>query len=108
MHPTPDEPSCPQSIPPERPVQQVSPEPPATRRGFAVLTSERRREIASMGGRTAHTSGVAHKFTEQEARIAGHRGGVAVSQDREHMARIGRLGGFKRHRRQLPDVQESP
>lgn len=70
------------------------------RKGFASLTPERRREIASAGGRAAHTQGVAHEFTPDEARAAGHKGGVAVSQDRAYMARIGRKGGFRRYAKQ--------
>lgn len=103
MNQTTDAPSCPRSeIPPERPVLQT---PPA--RGFAALPFERRREIASLGGRTAHASGAAHQFNEQEARAAGRRGGASVSRDREHMARIGRLGGSMRHRSR-PAAPETP
>jgi hypothetical protein len=43
--------------------------------GFATLLPERRREIASLGGRTAHAQGKAHKFTSEEAKLAGQRGG---------------------------------
>jgi general stress protein YciG len=68
-----------------------------SRRGFAAMNEERQREIASKGGRVAHERGTAHEFTPEEAREAGRRGGVAVSQNREHMAEIGRRGG--RHSR---------
>jgi general stress protein YciG len=64
------------------------------KRGFAALPPERRRVIASQGGQTAHTRGTAHKFNSDEARIAGRRGGIAVSQDIGHMAAIGRRGGL--------------
>ncbi|TNW35166.1 KGG domain-containing protein, partial [Acinetobacter baumannii] len=40
-------------------------------RGFASMDPERVREIASKGGRAAHTSGNAHEFTSEEAREAG-------------------------------------
>lgn len=66
-------------------------------RGFAAMERERVQAIASQGGKTAHARGVAHEFTSEEARQAGHKGGVAVSANREHMAAIGRLGGRKRH-----------
>ncbi len=69
------------------------------RRGFASLTPERRREIAQLGGRTAHPLGTAHEFTSEEAREAGLKGGAAVSSDRDHMARIGRIGGRRRRKR---------
>ncbi len=62
------------------------------------MSVERRREIAARGGRAAHEAGTAHQFTSEEARRAGKKGGQSVSQDRIHMARIGRSGG-KRSRR---------
>jgi len=62
-------------------------------RGFASMDPERQREIASRGGRAAHRKGTAHQFTSDEAKAAGRKGGRVVSQDREHMARIGREGG---------------
>lgn len=40
------------------------------------MTPERQREIASLGGRTAHEKGVAHKWTADEAREAGRKGGL--------------------------------
>lgn len=43
---------------------------PKTTRGFASLTPERRKEIASQGGRAAHASGNAHQYTSDEARAA--------------------------------------
>jgi general stress protein YciG len=65
----------------------------ATKRGFAAMSPEMQREIASRGGKAAHATGVAHEFTPEEARKAGRKGGVAVSKDRDHMAKIGRAGG---------------
>lgn len=47
------------------------------RRGFAAMDTERQREIASLGGRAAHQSGNAHRFTSEEAREAGRKGGQA-------------------------------
>ena len=44
--------------------------------GFASMSSQRRREIASRGGVAAHLKGTAHRWTRQEAREAslkGHR-----------------------------------
>ena len=68
-------------------------------RGFASMDESKQREIASRGGRTAHAQGTAHKFSPEEAREAGRKGGKAVSGDRSHMARIGRRGGQARHAR---------
>jgi hypothetical protein len=65
-------------------------------RGFAGMSPERQREIASLGGRTAHERRTAHEFTSDEAREAGRKGGAAVSADRKHMAKIGRTGGQRR------------
>jgi general stress protein YciG len=62
-------------------------------RGFAAMDRQRQREIASLGGRAAHEKGTAHEFTPEEARVAGRKGGEAVSGDRSHMAAIGRKGG---------------
>ncbi len=56
----------------------------------------RQREIASKGGRAAHEKGTAHEWSSGEARDAGRKGGVTVSQDRAHMAAIGREGGESR------------
>lgn len=63
-------------------------------RGFAGMSPERQREIASLGGRIARR--IAHEFTSDEAREAGRKGGAAVSADREHMAKIGRRGSQRR------------
>src|SRR4051812_44350544 len=65
-------------------------------RGFASMDREKQREIASKGGRAAHAKGTAHEFDSGEAREAGRKGGLAVSQNREHMAKIGRRGGEAR------------
>jgi hypothetical protein len=42
--------------------------------GFASMSSQRRREIASKGGVAAHRKGTAHKWTRQEAREASLKG----------------------------------
>lgn len=66
------------------------------RRGFASMTEEKRRRVASLGGRTAHQMGRAHTFTSEEAQQAGRKGGRKVSENVEHMAHIGRIGGNSR------------
>jgi len=45
------------------------------RRGFASMSPEKQREIASKGGRAAHEKGTAHEWTPEEARNAGRKGG---------------------------------
>lgn len=59
----------------------------------------KQRAIASKGGKAAHAKGTAHEFTPDEAREAGRKGGEVVSQNREHMAAIGRKGGESSHSR---------
>ena len=43
-------------------------------RGLAALSPERRREIASKGGRTSQARGTAHQWTAMEASAAGKKG----------------------------------
>jgi uncharacterized protein len=62
------------------------------KRGFATMNPEKQRAIAQQGGRAAHKKGVAHEFSREEAQKAGERGGLVVSQNRAHMAEIGRKG----------------
>ena len=64
-----------------------------SKRGFASMDPQRKREIASKGGRAAHEKGTAHEFSSEEARNAGRKGGEVVSRNRDHMASIGRKGG---------------
>ncbi len=45
------------------------------RRGFASMSPEKQREIASKGGRAAHMKGTAHEWSSDEARKAGRKGG---------------------------------
>src|SRR5438309_8916963 len=73
-----------------------------SKRGFASMDPAKQREIASKGGRAAHAKGTAHEFTSDEARVAGRKGGEAVSRDRAHMSAIGREGGHSRGRTRQP------
>ena len=68
-------------------------------RGFAAMDMSKQRQIASKGGKAAHEKGTAHEFTPEEARLAGKKGGEAVSKNRQHMAEIGRKGGLAAHHR---------
>ena len=43
--------------------------------GSPNFSKERQREIASIGGKTAHRLGTAHKWTSEEAQAAGRKGG---------------------------------
>lgn len=53
--------------------------PKKKRRGFAAMSPEKQREIASKGGRSARQKGTAHQFTSEEARQAGTKGGRAAA-----------------------------
>lgn len=65
------------------------------------MDRELRQKIASRGGKAAHARGTAHKFTSEEARLAGRKGGECVSRNRLYMAEIGRRGGLKRASKKL-------
>ena len=39
------------------------------------MEPEKQREIARMGGKAAHAKGTAHRFTPEEAAMAGRLGG---------------------------------
>ncbi len=79
------------------------------RRGFAVLDADRRKEIARLGGQTAHKNGNAHRFNPEEASLAGKKGGATISEDRDYMADIGRRGGLaKRGYKLRRSEQQSP
>ena len=61
------------------------------RRGFASMSSEKQREIASKGGRAAHVKGTAHEWTPDEARSAGRKGAQASRYGRGHPAAPGEM-----------------
>ncbi len=46
------------------------------RRGFASMSPDRRREIASLGGHCAQECGRAHTWSSEEAQAAGRKGGT--------------------------------
>ncbi|KRG50030.1 KGG domain-containing protein [Stenotrophomonas beteli] len=75
----------------------AAPQRGTSQRGFASMDQDKQRAIAAKGGRAAHASGNAHEFSPAEARVAGRKGGQAISRDRQHMAAIGREGGHARH-----------
>ena len=45
-------------------------------RGFACLTPERRKEVASSGGKAAQALGVGYRWTPEQAAAAGRIGGT--------------------------------
>lgn len=50
-------------------------------RGFASMAPDKRRAIASLGGKAAHAQGKAHQWTTEEAQAAGRKGGSAKSRN---------------------------
>jgi uncharacterized protein len=53
-------------------------------RGFAGMSPERQREIASRGGKAAHKKGTAHEWSREEAQSAGRRGGLRSHENRKN------------------------
>jgi len=45
------------------------------KRGFAAMTPEQRKAIASKGGKAAQAKGTGHRFDHEEAVAAGSKGG---------------------------------
>lgn len=71
--------------PPVRIAEEKAPEQPRkkARRGFAAMSPEKQKEIASLGGKAAHAKGTAHEFSPEEAREAGRKGGQAAQRARQ-------------------------
>jgi general stress protein YciG len=53
-----------------------------SKKGFAAMDPEKRRAIASKGGRHAQRSGKAHRWDEAEAVEAGRKGGMEAQKRR--------------------------
>jgi general stress protein YciG len=75
-------------------------EKPKSKRGFAAMSPERQREIASMGGKAVPNASRAYSRDPALAAKSGRKGGQAVraekrqfSRDRELAAEAGRKGG---------------
>lgn len=84
------EPAAPESDAPDAAEQVAGASEPArkkSRRGFASMSAEQQRAIASMGGRAVHERGTAHEFTSDEAREAGRLGGEAAQRRRAERRR---------------------
>ncbi|WP_151087793.1 KGG domain-containing protein [Hymenobacter baengnokdamensis] len=64
--------SLPTAKQPKRPARRIGEK---SRRGFAAMSPEQQRRIASEGGRASHESGRGHRFSSEEARAAGRKGG---------------------------------
>jgi len=75
-------------------------------RGFASMDRAQQREIASKGGRAAHTKGTAHEWTSEEAREAGRKGGMASHRRREQLTAQEEAG--ERQPLASPNVTDDP
>lgn len=53
-----------------------------SKRGFASMDPVRRRKIQSQGGKAAFASGKGHRWTSEEARLAGQKGGKRTQEER--------------------------
>lgn len=49
--------------------------------GFASMSRDKQRQIASKGGRAAHQQGTAHEWSSEEAREAGRKGGLSKKEN---------------------------
>jgi general stress protein YciG len=67
--------------------------PQKERRGFASMSPEKQREIASKGGRAAHEKGTAHEWSADEADVAGSRS-RRTSVQRNDPSRHGSIDDF--------------
>ena len=65
--------TSPTAKPATRPANRVGTK---SRRGFAAMSPETQRRIASEGGKASHASGRGHRFSAEEARDAGRKGGL--------------------------------
>jgi len=61
------------------------------RRGFASMSPEKQREIASRGGKAAHRKGTAHQWSPDEARNAGRKGGQISRGGRGRIVEVTRV-----------------
>jgi len=59
-----------------RPAARIGDGSRTSRRGFASMDPTEQRRIASEGGKASHASGQGHKWTAEEAREAGRKGGL--------------------------------
>jgi general stress protein YciG len=65
-------------------------------RGFASMDRNKRRGIASKGGKAAHLKGTAHEWTIEEAREAGRQGGATAHRRPQMQRENGELPGKAR------------
>ena len=67
----------PEAVPEAMPAPEPTPAPTRKPRGFAAMDRATVRELARRGARASQARGTAHRFTSDEARAAGRKGGSA-------------------------------
>jgi hypothetical protein len=83
-------------------------------RGFASMSKDRQKQIASRGGKVAHEKGAAHEFNSVEASMAarkGHERGTAHEFTTQEARLAGRKGGLARaqkHKAQQTTPPQTP
>ncbi|MGI4735532.1 MAG: KGG domain-containing protein [Janthinobacterium lividum] len=58
-----------------RPAARIGDGSRTSRRGFASMDPAKQRILASQGGQASHAKGTGHRWTTEEARLAGRKGG---------------------------------
>jgi general stress protein YciG len=79
--------------------------------GFALMDPERRKAIASAGGKAAHARGTAHRFDSSTASAAGrraHERGTAHVWTPEAAREAGRKGGRAARKNRTTPTTTSP
>lgn len=92
-------------------VEQPEGKPRARATGFALMDAERRKAIASAGGKAAHARGTAHRFDSQAASEAGrraHQRGTAHVWTPEAAREAGRKGGRAARKRAQAAAASAP
>lgn len=66
------------------------------KKGTAILSQSKRKEIASAGGRAVY-----QKLGRKHFQEIGKRGGLKLSQNKAHMSEIGKKGGASRRQAKM-------
>lgn len=93
------------------PAQEAAKQPQPRATGFALMDAERRKAIASAGGKAAHARGTAHRFDSQSASEAGrraHQRGTAHVWTPEAAREAGRKGGRAARKRAAAQAAPAP
>ena len=80
--------SCPHDVQPPKVCPDCATLPPPKLRGFALMKArgDDISAISRSGGKAAHAAGTAHRYTSEEGREAGRKGGRATHRNRKGAA----------------------